>query len=227
MKLLQAIKKMIFLPTVMDLGWSKMNALPMRGLGAREGDRTWEDYHELMKMQYPVRYFLFDTLPRLFRWHVAHPLGNAKRFIKHFIWKRTHLLDLRQRSWVPGCDEYDWGYIDPRETMLYSCMTCLGRFIEETDAKNHLEWLKLELMKTTEDMGRGIIEDSIALYTEALAIHRWWTSDRKAKFLAMQLSDKYQTTEERQETFSKWDAFEAEEDEMLVRLMRIRRGLWN
>lgn len=230
MKIISNLKKFLMLPTVVDLGWSTMNALPLRRFQSNldPNEKTWEDYHELMKTQHPVKYFLFETVRHWLAVHLFMPLDDLKYYVRDFIFRRTHLLDLRQQSWVPGCDDYSWGYSDPRESMLYACMNLLDRFVKETDAKKKLEWLESELAASEPDScERGIFADSVSLYREALLIHKWWHCDRKSEFLRLTRRDDYSTTEATRGSLAKWDEYEEKEEEMLQRLLKIRRGLWS
>ncbi len=228
MTLLKKLKKTFGLPTVVDLGWSDSNALPMRRFQPGVQGWTWEDYHEEMKVKYPIRYFFFETFVRWFSVHVTMPLEHAKWYVRDNLVRRTHMLDLRQTSWVDGCDDYSGGYIDPLNEILYACMNSLNRFISETHGVKHADWLAKTLAeKPVDDPSRGVLEDNYAMYTEAIAIHKWWNIDRKSDFMRMSNTDDYTSPEASKATFARWDAFEAKEDEMLVRLMKIRRGLWS
>ncbi len=228
MNVLKRLKKAISLPSVVDLGWSESNALPIRRFQPDVLGWTWEDYHKEMKAKYPVRYFIMETFVHWFVVHVTMPLRELRWYVRDTLIRRTHMLDLRQVSWVEGCDDYSGGYIDPLSEILYACMNSLNRFITETNAPQHLEWLESQLVAThADDPGRGTLEDNCALYREAIAIYKWWNVDRKSDFIRMSNSDDYTSPEATKATLTRWDDFEAKEDEMLTRLMKIRRGLWN
>jgi hypothetical protein len=92
-----------------------------------------------------------------------------------------------------------------------------------------LKWLQTEVaLLPDEAIDRQVFEDNITLYSEAIAIHKWWHHDRKSEYLKLnQKQDQAYTREMKQEVYAEWDAFEAKEDEMLQRLIKIRMGLWN
>lgn len=232
MNVFTRLKKSIFLPTVVDLGWSKTDALPMRRFQPNVVGWTWEDYYELMKKKYPVRYFFFKTFRRILSIHVVAPLRRFNSYVHDVLICKSHMLDLRQNSWLDGCDDYQGGYLDPRTEMLYACMNSLHRFIDETNAKNHLAWMESELEKISTDSGdedkRLIFHDNIHLYREAIEIHRWWTCERKTQYLHLcKEQQKAGCKNDWKSIHSKWDEFEQQEDDMMVRLMKIRRGLWS
>ena len=172
-----------------------------------------------------MRYFLCETLRNVISSYIVYPLSRLRWYFVERWFTKNHLLDLRQTSWVPECDEYEWGYIDPRTEMLYACMNSLDRFIHESHARSHLEWLEQQVL-TAEDCEKRVLEDNINLYKEALEIHKWWNVDRKNHFMKLCNSDDYANPQASRQTFARWDAFEDEEDAMMMRLMKIRRGLW-
>lgn len=225
---LETVKNKMMLPTVRDLGWSKTDSLPMRSFQPNVQGFTWEDYHQKMKSEYPIRYFLFETLPSLWR-YIQFYFSMLRSYIKYNLIKRIHLLDLRQKSVAGGGDDYRGGYIDPREAMLYACMNVLERFISETDAENHLRWMESQVSELPEDSDeRAIFEENCDLYREALAINYWWTVSRKNAYANLQLAwDNASSHEEKMSIISKEQGFDREEDEMLHRLVNIRMGLWN
>jgi hypothetical protein len=226
--MIATLKKLLKLPTPVDLGWSSSNALPMRSFHPDVLGWTWEDYHSQMKSKYPVRYFIFETLRRFVSTYLLHPLKNTKWYFIERWFKKNHMLDLRQVSWVPGCDEYDWGYLDPRTEMLFACMNSLDRFVKEAHARSHLDWLESQLATIPDTSPeKQVLEDNIMLYREALEIHKWWNVDRKTKFVKFSDEDDYSTDVGKRAVFDRWEKFEQEEDEMMIRLMRIRRGLWS
>lgn len=222
-------KKILSLPSVVDLGWSETEALPMRSFQPDVQGYTWEDYHEKMKQEYPVLYFLNMTLPRFVAVKFVMPLRELKYYVQDHLIRRTHLLDLRQSSTTIGCDDYRGGYLDPRQAILYACMNSLGRFLKESDAENHLAWMERKLTELPADStDRKIFEDNCALYREALNIDYWWSMARKIDFeqLSTEQSNA-RTEEEKRAVYKKWDAFELWEDKMLHRLINIRMSLWN
>jgi len=198
------LKKVFQLPSVVDLGWSKSEALPIRRVQPDVQGYTWEDYYDKMEKEHPVLFFLNVTLRRFISVNFVMPLQELKYYIRDQLIRRTHLLDLRQNSSVIGCDDYNGGFIDPRTQILYACMNSLDRFIDESKAFDHLKWLRNELALLPADaVDRQVLEDNIMLHSEAISIHNWWHNDRKSEYIRLnQKQDQAYTLEMKQEVYA-------------------------
>src|SRR5579863_10256158 len=126
--------KIFRLPTPSELGLCKdteHNALPMRFLTSDAGP-TWEDWQEIVKKNYPIRYFLAEELVpwirQKYRKYVTDPIYWIKCHLlpKH----RYHLLDLRQPKSKHEGRPYRYGWIDSDTQMLYALFNILNNFVK-------------------------------------------------------------------------------------------------
>ena len=80
------------------LGHSKCNALPSKKFNPFEEKYSWEDWAAEVKKNYPIRYFIGETIPHLFAVYVTTRLRHWKwKIIDWF--RRPHLLDLRNEEY--------------------------------------------------------------------------------------------------------------------------------
>lgn len=218
------------LPSPVDLGWSEYNALEDAEWSDEPKGKTWQDWHAHVKSKYPVHYFLVETVPDWFRtkiwWPIKHPAERLHYWlVSHLIpSRRYHMLDLRQKN------GYRYGWQDVPEKMLYAMFNLLGEYLEE--GPNDLtQWYTREQIEA--DEGMKAQQDAI---DEARAIYHWWTVEKPANekardgMLHTWASAKKAKDPKKQEY---WDTMqkmeednEAKTDEMIARLMKIRRTLW-
>lgn len=163
------LTKFLRLPTPKETGKSKYNSLPMEGLGAKPGDFTWEVYFKEMKEKYPIRYFINEYIPRIFRRRISNPLENFRYWIVSHTIRKYHLLDLRN-------NEYKWGWRDCDTQLLYASMAIMENFIAEQDTENHLIWLREKLLKDIECKD-PFWKDSIKFCEDLLEIQKWWREE--------------------------------------------------
>lgn len=230
--------KIVKLPTPFELGWSDdphFNALPMRDFSS-PGDKTptWEDWEEKMRKEHPVKYFLVESIPRWIHHHFIIPLKDAKYWFKcHFIPShRYHILDLRQpikKGELENIDAYRWGWIDSDTQMLYAMFNIFNNFVEH-EFKNHY------CPSEEEIQAEPHLLQTRNLHLEIKAIHYWWNVER-ARMQKAQEKLLHDWSEARRNdtptVHQLWDelhkgeqAFDDKTNEMIIRLMKIRRSLW-
>jgi hypothetical protein len=164
---------------------------------------------------------------------------------------RYHMLDLRNRR-----NGYAWGWIDRREGVLFAIMAILTDFIEKEKAFDcHVEWRSDAEMAAAgekiDDGGKTIRDDHAAAKKEMLEIYRWWTHDRKVEhdryeaLLSRAFPNPFEfermengmlrikepfLTKEIRELRTQCEpmeyALEAKDDEMMIRLIKIRSYMW-
>ncbi len=115
------IKSIFHLPTAKELGRSDSEALPMRWLN-HGGKYTWEDWQEEVSENYPVKYFIYKTLPRFIR-RQFNKISDLKYYIVSFTIRKYHLLNLQQPK--NSHDNYRYGWIDSDYQMVYAVFTIL------------------------------------------------------------------------------------------------------
>lgn len=229
-------RKLLKLPSPVDLGWSKTNALESALFSDEPKGKTWEDWRAAVKEMHPVKYWLAETAPDFVRYNVwlpvARPVENARYWlVSHLVpSRRYHMLDLRQ-SCKDSQDCYRYGWADVPEKMLYAMFNLLGEYLDKEQP------VDLALHYTHEQ-----IEDDPYLkaqqeaFEEAQAIYYWWTVTRHEEaarcdklfddYLAARKSkaanrDFLQISHRTEEKMN-----EDKVEEMISRLMMIRRTLW-
>jgi len=159
-------------------------------------------------------------------------------FIRRYI-KRLHMLDIR--SEMHG---YNGGYSDPCEQVLYANFAILKNFIEKEKPFDFYDLEIREAKVVSKETGKPTEEE---YYQEIWDLYVWWTVGRKREQIAIDLVSRkvnYSFVETANEDPHygklyeiKWEGpkdelrqmereFEIKEDEMLMRLMKVRRHLW-
>lgn len=221
------------LPSVVELGWSDHDALPSRDFTPDCEGRTWEDYYEHCKKEYPVRYFFVRTIGwnyQLLWWRATRPIKDAWYWLQcHTLPSyKFHLLDLRQ-------PDYRYGYRDPSDKMLLAMFNCLGEYLSG-HVNDLTGFYTREEINADAELKRQ--QDNI---DEARSIHHWWTVERVAaentrlnmlrNWCEMKKSEVARKDGSADKAFEDMHNFEkeleAEYDEMCFRLIKIRRSLWS
>lgn len=137
-----------------------------------------------------------------FRWPM-------KKLYRLWYWMRArfiyryHLVDMRNPP-----NDYHWGYIDPCAALFYASFAILKGYVEKEDPFNHLDW--------------NWDKKHAAAGKEIKALYVWWTKGRKKAVDALdKLSEKNYPKYVKQV-----DRLEEKDDEMLLRLMKVRKFLW-
>ena len=224
--------KIFHLPSPKELGWSKNNALAM-GEFCRPGDKTWTDWKNKMQLEYPTRYFFAETLPFWFYINFTRRIKNSLYWIRSHTYNKYHILDLRQPIEKDGIenlhDSYRWGYICADTKMLFALFNILNDFVENE--------FKDFYCPTEEDIA-NVPTNSIQrdAYFEILALHKYWNIDRKKAQKEMdKLLDEWMAAKSfgdpnTNKLFVKENAlqkaYEDQEEEMLIKLIKIRKSLW-
>lgn len=234
---MQYFKKFFSLPGPKDLGKADSNyALPSKSWTPGITDYSWEDWHEEVKRLYPIKYFLVQTLPKFIRYKlwfpIKGPFDKALYYLKsHLIpSKRYHMLDLRQTcNDKNDLDCYRYGWIDTDNRMLYALFNLLDQFV-----KHELDNM---FCPTEEDIQNDpSLQNQKDLILEIKAIHHWWHKERKLEYKihddaleawSMARHNGLPHTDKLWQKLQQSDIdFEAKTDEMIARLMKIRRSLW-
>jgi hypothetical protein len=238
-----SLRKLLKLPSPKELGISESNALPMRDFTPWEKGACWEDYYDLLKKKYPIRYFISETAPDFFRNKIYYPFISP--IVDCYDWLRYHLipkrryhfLDLRQpcgNDDIKNIDCYKYGWCDVPEKMLYAMFNLLKEYFDENPFDLRTRYTDEEI---NADPG---LKTQQEYYDEAKAILYWWQVQRKQDKLKMdQLLHKWSDC--RSDDTSPNDSetkfhylqlrhaelnFDEKTDEMIARLMKIRKGLW-
>lgn len=232
--------KFLKLPTPVELGMSKYNALPSRDFTPQAQGPCWEDYHVEVKKLHPVKYFLVETLPDFWRYNIwntcTRPFKDAHYWlVSHIIpSRRYHMLDLRQpkmRNGIENQDAYRYGWNDVPEKMVYAMMNLLDHYLtveKPYDLSLHYSPEEIEA-----DVGLKRQHHNL---NEAKTISHWWNNERNQNLtkrikLVTQWSKAHRDCSPDADKLSQ-ELQEHEKycdnklEEMLIRLIKIRPGLW-
>ena len=230
-------KNLFKLPGPRELGMSDYDALESRDLTPDCTGPTWEDWHEKVKSMYPVRYWLLESAPSWFKehiwWKISMPMSKFYYKLKcHLVPSyRYHFLDLRQPRNEDDIDHYRYGWRDVPEKMLYAIFNLLGEYLNKENPHDLTDSYSREEIEA--DAGFKAQQDAI---DEARAIYAWWTTERKLDYkkynglLSYWSVIRKSNREEADLIFKQMknqeEYIESKTDEMIARLMKIRRTLW-
>jgi hypothetical protein len=224
------LKKLFYLPSPKELGWSKHDALGSRKLTPDQSGPTWEDWEAFTKKAYPVAYFMTHTLIDFFL-----PLSWWYRNVKEYL--RCKLLPWKYDYYkinLAGNDPLDldtYGYLDPCERMRKAVWYCLCQYVEKDKPEDPASYL------TPEELILEHNKAQIETYYEAMFLYNWWkvariqlSAKRQAFYTEMdsvrKLGDKKKLGEMKAIWLDKWLNFELKEEEMFLRVCKIRPYLW-
>lgn len=163
------LKRWTHLPTPQELGWTDhRHGLRIRELQPFRSGRTWDEWREYVRAQYPARYFVRETIPDAAD-TVLRKTRDALYWLKcHTLPAyRFHLLDLRG---VDRVQRYSYGYTDPREVMTVAGWAALDMWVKEEPFNPH--------ESDEEEEDPELLAQHIARYDEAMTLHRWWFVER-------------------------------------------------
>lgn len=140
-------------------------ALPLRAFMTGVVLYTWDDWILDNKKEFPVRYFLTETLPD-FLSQVRSYFKRSFYFVKSHTYRRYHMLDLRHKF-------YKSGWIDMTHVVLSAPFAALVSFVE-----NELNGVFLE------EIPVGEAADSfehwewrVEAEQEIKALYNWWKNE--------------------------------------------------
>ena len=215
------------LPSPIELGKSDCDALPSKMFEPNSQEYTWEDWREEVKRKHPIKYFCTQTIPSVINIKITLPINHMIYYLESHIIpnKRYHMLDLRQpKGW--DIDAYRYGWCDVPTKMLYAWFNLLDDFVNKE--------MKHLYLPPEDDIEN---KKQREIYLEILDIHKWWTKDRKKSmekyhdlldksWLARKSNDP-NSSELRRQSLQLDRQIEDKTDEMLMRLIKVRRHLWS
>ena len=235
--MLDFFKKIFKFPSPKELGLSKSNYLPLRKLTPEVDSFSWEDYDDYIKNNYPIKYFLLETIFNFIKYKIYYkiyfPIHKVYYFLICHIFnsKKYHLLDLRQPNNERSVDHYRYGWIDIPEKILYANFNLLKEFIENSNNINFENFSEEELKNDP-----GIRQQKFVL-DEAREIYTWWKVERKKDLYIIEnlYNDYLNATNSKNMILkneinsiikAKESSVDYKTDDMLQRLLKIRKGLW-
>lgn len=224
-------KKYLYLPLPKDLGHGS-NALQMRDIDPfiDPSEYCWEDWETEVRLRYPVRWFFNKTIPNLFS-----PIRRFWRTIKDsWYWVkchtlesfRFHLIDIREDKSIPFA--YRFGWTDADHKIMLANFAILKDFVEKEEPKSLRDFHSEEEI---DQMGARSQQDA---HDEVMTLYRWWMTERHVeKQIADDMFEKSKeakTAVERSQHARDWssarDRNKEREDEMLIRLIKVRHTMW-
>lgn len=192
---------------------------------------AWDDWHDDMKAKYPVRFFIYETIPDfwddIWSFGIVKKLSNIKWWFFHRFHPK-HRYNVIKTSLKPG-------YHDPDNRMFYAAFNLLCEFVEE--AGDMINW--------EDEAGHS------KAWKEMSELYDWWNNIRPHREERWEnenpkptLPDHIERTlgifaqKNRElpevikyhEYLSKYNEatqqWEVEDDDMFIRLIKIRRYLW-
>lgn len=229
-------RNLLKLPSPVDLGWSKTNALESAMFSDDPKGKTWEDWHKTVKEMHPVKYWLAETAPNFVRYNVWLPVVRPIEtlcywLVSHLIpSRRYHMLDLRQ-PYVKDRDCYRYGWQDVPEKMLYAMFNLLGEYLNKEKPEEPAYYYTREQIEA--DVHLKAQQDSL---DEANAIYYWWSVVRhEENALSDKLFNDYWKAKENKADnvaylrtlyLTQERINEVKVEEMADRLLKIRKNLW-
>lgn len=212
------LKKLFKLPSPIDLGKSKTSALPLRRFNKNTDRYCWEDYYKDLERDYPYKYFFLLKVPRF----IKNKISLIKNDIRHIISfiKLEHMLDLRQPK--DSSDYYRGGYIDFNSKILFACFNSLVQYVESKDFIDITDVFSLEKIRADEDLLKEFEKQK-----QIFELYDYWKISRQR--MQKELIEIYnQYKESNNESYKdfyekKLEAFDKKEDEMLQKIIIVRK----
>lgn len=206
------------------------SALPSRMFGdPNDTSYSWENWQEETKDKHPIWWFLLDTIPFFISTKITMRLEHLWYWIRTHTYNRYHILDLRQKENKGGEAYYRWGYLDPCTALVLANFKVLERYIAEKPFDLRTEYSEEEI----DEQGLRPQQDH---YDEAMAIYEYWNKGRVEHWNKLKLQSQV-LHRFRKSNYKKYlilldeynknvEKFDQEEEEYLIRLIKIRKGLW-
>lgn len=213
--------KLFKLPGPKELGLSEYSALESSTFSPFTKNPTWEDYRQIIKSMYPVRYFFNEVLDlKLSVW--KRRCSDAYWAIRHCTINKFHKVDLR------GVDEYTYGYLDPCEQMRLAIWKIFLEYVSTCEPTDPSTMYPLDEQDSEE------YKVAKAQYDEIEHLKHWWylmrPAIKKAEDIMYEEAKKAGNEAEYEEAMSEWAAFSRLQDEVeeenLQRVVKLRPYLW-
>lgn len=193
--------------------------------------KEWRLWKEQAKKDHPVRYFLQEEVPHLWRVYIVMSLKAKYWWVMHRIHPKHRYHVIKPRTLEPN-------YHDPRELILHAAMDILADFVEFETTRGHVDW-------------DGSSDVHAAAWKEMNEIYTWWTKERPVREEIFDKANPYpedslnapfmwKVDEDYEKTGYKlaWDIvadlhnlqeikWDEEDAEYLHRLINVRLFMWN
>lgn len=234
------LRNLLKLPSPIDLGWSDHNALESEEWSDNPKGKTWEDWHRTVKVMHPIKYFIAETFADWIKYKVWYkvwlPYDKFQYWLRSHIVpsRRYHMLDLRQplkRGGKANHDAYRYGWVDVDQKILYAIFNLLGEYLNKENPTDLSNFYSLEQINND-----PMLKNQHDSFLEAKAIYHWWTIERaEQEEIKEKLLNDWHSAKKAKASNTEvlWDMMrqideneENKTEEMLLRLLKIRRTLW-
>lgn len=200
-----------------------------------------KEFKKLWRNKYPFNFYYNEFSKKI--------LPRTRRHIEYWIYfvkchilpsYKFHLIDIRQPK-GKNCDSYSHGFLDADRRLVLVCFTILCRFVEkELCVKLDDDWAGLffsdEEIKNDPCGGETLVVQNKNT-EEIRQLYKYWKADRKEEWVRLEEASmrRYKcrgkvkkSEEENLYNISSQleEAFYNHEEEMLIRLIKIRQSLW-
>lgn len=165
---LRWIRKKLSPPGPKELGLSERNALGLRKFTPFQKGFMWEDWDEIVKRDYPVRYFITEVVFA----YLSRLLYRCRRWCykwESLLFKHEYKIDLRDADPLHG---YEYGYVSPQEIIERACWKALMMHVE-----THLENPHTRGYSDEEKQEQWFL-DEVERYDEFQTLYTYWTVTR-------------------------------------------------
>lgn len=194
--------------------------------------RKWSELKTIRQKKRRLKHIVRD----FFRYNIW---GDYKRggvmglyhWIRCHVWNRYHVIN------ISGEDDYSWGWMDRDHIMIMACFKILKMFVEQEDPKIGLRSLDDYRYEGDECMLESL-KAQLEREAEVRALYIWWTETRPKEHAecATLLNDfdvsftkkgiKVSDEKKSHGWFERTQELDKKDEEMLIRLMKVRRNLW-
>lgn len=147
---------------------------------------------------------------------------GAYHWIRCHVWNRYHIIDL-SRHGSPS-ESYRWGWIDRDNAMFLACFLLLKDYVEQEDPKVGLRTLD-DYAPHSRDWYEGEregVERQLVWAKEVRALYDWWKTERKREHDEVHAA----YLRDAPGWCRNHDKLEERDEEMLMRLVKVRGHLW-
>ena len=164
------------------------------------------------KPRHELKYWIEGLWRDIWGWRPLYWL-RCHTFTKY------HIIDIR------GQDDYKWGWIDRDHAMYLACFKLLTEFVELEDptvGQRSMEDYRGDLTQQEfDDFYKPTVAPQLEREVEVRALYDWWKTTRKQEWDACYASSNLKET-----WWEEFTRLEEKDEEMLMRLMKVRRTLW-
>lgn len=167
---------------------NKPHSLPMRMFDPNSEKQTWEDWKAYIE--------------------------EFNYWIKSFLIKKDHLLDLRGAPFLNECGEYKWGYIDPDYILERAIISVFEKYVKEIDDVDGGIEARIKFQESD-----GIYDEWLNHFYEVREIDKFIKEEYPKLINKVKSSSYTESNNYKQELDEKIN-------DILIRIVKIRKMMW-